>query len=340
MARSEARKGGRSGFYWILILIVLLIGGYIAYYLYVRSETVRYVDEWIADMERDGYEIEYAAREITGFPFLVKAEFTDPSITDTIENMSWKGERVWLALRPWNFFTYLGNAPGKNEIRLANGDRYEVELGRDTRLSYGMKMDGVPERISLRIDEAVVTSAGRSGEITGLIGHVGIAPDDEKDIRVTLDFEGLTLPNALPGAEYLGRDLSEVSVRMILDEAVPAIESGSADPVRYWLENDGRVGLGQLDVTFGPLDLEANADLGADARGRLDGIMNLRLLEGEALKAALSDAGLLDDQVAGIIDGLVSVARNGDIAPLTFRNGQPTLLGMSFPSEPVTIFDF
>jgi len=334
MPRAECRKPSRFPFYSTLVLIVVLISGYMAYYIYVRAETIRIVDEWIADMERDGYEIDYAAREFTGFPFLVKAEFTDPSINDTIENMRWEGERLWLALRPWNFYTYIGNAPGTNEIRLADGQLYSVELGRDSRLSYGTRMDGEVERIGLKLDEAVVRNGSRAGAITGFVGNVGVTPDDENDIRIAIDWTGITLPAEIPDVEFLGRDLGEGAVRLLLNDAVGALDA--RDPVRAWLENGGSLNLAMFDMVFGPLDLEANAELSFDARGRMQGPVNMQLNQLSQLAEALREVGLQD-----ALDG-VDIEAAGDSLPLsfTFREGDVYLFGQKQADTDISLYDF
>ncbi len=334
MARAEGRKPSRFPFYSILVLIVVLIGGYIAYYVYVHNETKRYVDEWLADMERDGYEVTYSERTFSGFPFLIKAEFTDPKIVDTLEDMSWEGERVWLALRPWNFYTYLGNAPGKNEIRLADGERYTVELGRNSRLSYGTKMDGTPNRIGLKLDEALVRNGSRAGAITGFVANLGITPDDENDIRLAVDWTGITLPAEVPDAEFLGRDIGQGAVRLLLNDAVPAFDAD--DPVRAWLENGGGLNLAMLDVVFGPVDLEANAELSFDARGRMQGPVNIRLLNLPELAKALRGAGI--DPSGGGID----IEAAGEELPLsfTFREGDVYLFGQKQADTDISLYDF
>jgi|GEM_PF-3359017 len=334
MARAEGRKPSRFPFYSTLVLIVLLIGGYIAYYVYVQNETERFVDEWLADMERDGYEVTYSDRKFSGFPFLVKAEFTDPKIVDTLENMGWEGERLWLALRPWNFYTYLGNAPGVNTIVAPDGERYTVELGRNSRLSYGMTMDGTPNRIGLQLDEALVRNGSRAGAITGFVANLGITPDDENDIRLAVDWTGITLPGEIPDAAFLGRDIGAGAVRLLLNEAVPALDA--SNPVQAWLETGGSLNLAMLDVVFGPVDLEANAQLSFDARGRMQGPVNIRLLNLPALAKALREAGM--DPSGGGID----IEAAGEELPLsfTFREGDVYLFGQKQADTDISLYDF
>jgi hypothetical protein len=95
------RRAPRSLLFGPVILALLIMAGYGAFWIYASGVMKDEIAEFVADEEAKGHAVTYEDVEIRGFPFVLRAEFENfrwsaPGMWD------WTGERLDIVTIPYN----------------------------------------------------------------------------------------------------------------------------------------------------------------------------------------------------------------------------------------------
>ncbi len=335
MSRSHPRRRRGFGLFFLAFVVALAVGLYGAFWLYMRAQLERGIDEWIAAERAGGRMIAFSERHpIAGFPFRFALRIDEPVYGDPRADQIWQGERLDLVMQPWNWQHLIVRAPGRNRVETAEG-QFDVTLGARSAGSLSWGEDGLT-RLSISLDEAVASSGGgRLANGRGIEFHLRAAPDAPAHLQLSAGWERLDLAAPVRGAEFLGTDLAASRLILELRDALPVFEAGG--DLADWAQAGGRLNVAQLLLNWGPARLGGKADLGVNGSGLLDGRVDVRLDEDEALKRALLDSDLPEDdkrELAQYIEVIAAASRSGDFLPLTIRRGELRYLGQTLGEVP------
>ncbi len=319
MARTHLRSR-RRGLFIPFLMLALIVAGWTAFWLYMRTHLDESVDKWVADQRAAGVEVTYQSRAITGYPFRYALTLGDPRMSDPNLGYTLAGERFELVMQPWDWNHVIARAPGRNTLTLAGGRTWDVLLGEAAALS--VSWDDVRlQRVSLSLPNTRIQDGGVTiGRFENFTFHIGPVPDAEADLRVAVDWTALQLPAAPARVSFLGSALEAGAIKLIFTHGAAALDS--PDPLLSWMEADGRLDIAQVDIDWGPLDLQVAGEVGTDVQGRPKGSVRVRLERADELKAAMATAGLLTEDVRLGIDALALMTQGPQgAAPFVLRDG-------------------
>lgn len=102
---ADRRKSRRRGPGGLFILVILLAAAWSGGWFWLKGQVEQRMDAVVAQAKQDGYELRWAGRKISGFPFRVDVELTDVVAT---EPSGWgvaiprvKGEAFAYAIHHW-----------------------------------------------------------------------------------------------------------------------------------------------------------------------------------------------------------------------------------------------
>lgn len=244
-------------------------GAYAGYWWWGAGKMDQTVTGWIDDWRRAGYRIDYAEKQVGGFPLTVRIRLVRPALADPAGAWSWSGGNLDLSAEPWAPTTYTLSADGAHEAvvpvagRLvpmkATAGRVEgtAEFDLNGRLRQADVMlenvDGTAPALNadLRIDRATVTLSQPAQPAR---------QHEDEEAAVDLLVQGLRLPAALSGP--LGRDVAHTSLRARLMGPFPRKDMRAA--LENWRDAGGTLEVPWLSMQWGPTKLRAEGTMALD----------------------------------------------------------------------------
>jgi len=323
MSETSLKTGPSRGWlYGPIIGFALLVGLYSAYWFYAIGKIEQGLDDWIAQQRADGVEIDYAAREFSGFPYRFMVAFDAPTYRNW--QADWRGEKLELFMQPWNYRHAIARAPGRNEFvsQLFSGTAL---LDEDSAASFRWNADGLTDvGLTLNLAELVTDQADIS--VRGLKTNF---TERGTTARLGVDWDAISIsPELVAGQDwsYLGPELQQSRMRM---ELTGLVDGPSAqDPLSR------AVNLAQLRLNWGPLKLGAKGEFAISPTGHLDGPLNIRLDDVDALSSAMEQAGRLPPQSALIVQAIGTASKDGEFLSLPISDGAVTILGFPVATLP------
>jgi hypothetical protein len=156
--------------------------------------------------------------------------------------------------------------------------------------------------------------------------HTRAGPADQGAFLVELDRATPTPDSAL------GRIAAGKSVTLAAD-AIYSRAAGFAGPtwaraVDAWSGEGGRLELRRLHLAVGDAALDAHGDgLTASRDGRLDGMLDASVRQGDRMLTTLAQTGVVDPAAARMAEAVLQAAPAGGVGhtTLTFQAGRTTL---------------
>ncbi|MEO0713481.1 MAG: DUF2125 domain-containing protein [Pseudomonadota bacterium] len=327
--------GGPRGFaIFMFIAVSVLLAAYTAFWFYMRGELEKGIDEWIATERLNGAVVEFDEKRLGGFPFRFALHLENPNYRDARGIGGWSGEELQLIMQPWNWQHVMARAPGANRA-LFNGEETGLTLGPKAVGSVSWTQAGL-RRLSIDLDDAEVTLAsGETYAATGLQLHMRPPVDDVDALQIVFQWEALTLPQAPPDAPFLGESLQPSRLLLEIKDVFSVLQRGGG--VSDWIAAGGEVNVAQVLLNWGPLKFGAKADLSIDSVGLLNGSVDIRLDDGDALTAAMLDSGMDQEtfmQASAAVSMLGVASRDGGFLPLSIREGEVRYLGQTLVEIP------
>ncbi|MEO0981909.1 MAG: DUF2125 domain-containing protein [Pseudomonadota bacterium] len=329
--RRVSRRHSRGWLFVPFLIFLIFAGLYSAYWVWMRGELDKGVDQWIADQRAAGFEIDYASKRLVGYPFRFALHLEQPEMADP-KGLRWRGETLQLVMQPWNLQHVIGRSPGRNRVESAQTAPMEITLGDKSALSLSWDQTSL-RRVGLTIDAAEAQTSQGAAMIEDLRLSLGPKAGAEDDLRIAAQWTAMRLPSPPPEAAWLGETLAPGRIAVDVSQLFPALESATA--LSRWTALEGRVTIAQILVDWGPMKLGVKGDLGLDRALRLNGSLSTRIDEADRLRAALREAGALDAQTAQTVDILETASANGQFATVSFVDGEAVFLGRSLGEVPV-----
>ncbi len=325
MSGAKTGKGpSRRWLYGPLIGFAVLVGLYTAYWFFAIGKIEQGLDEWIAQQRAEGIEIDYAAREFGGFPYRFMVTFDAPSYRNW--QVDWRGEELELFMQPWNYRHAIARMPGRNEVVSREFDG-TVLLDEKSAASFRWDGEGLTD-IGLTLNLAEFVSGEADVSVRGLKTNYAARGDV---VRLGVDWDGVTVsPELIEGGRlaFLGPEMQQSRLRV---QFTGLANNGGQEGVAR------RVDLAQLRLNWGPLKFGAKGDVDITPAGYLDGPVQIRLDDAEALSAAMKEAGRLPPQSALIVQAIGAASEDGQFLSLQISDGALTILGIPLLTLPPVV---
>ena len=327
----------------IIVIILVLAVGWSGYWWVNAGLRRDAVETWFAERQADGWVADYGDLRVTGFPNRVDTILTDVQLADPGSGWSWEAPRFELLTLSYRPFEIIAVWPGR-QVFASPWQRVEVE-GEVLRASLAVSANGAFELQRSRIEGRQVqidSSAGWALEVPVLavatevpegtsdaaLQRLGITVEDmavSGDLRRSIDPAGL-LPERVDSLhlDATATFAAPLSLRT-LEQDLPPVDALS---------------IADVSAVWGQLDLRAQGELEADARGYAQGNLDLRARNWEQMLELAVANGVLDEGTARAASfglGLLAAAggdRNTLDAPLSFRDGQTRLGPLGLGSAP------
>lgn len=253
----------------LIAFLVVAGGAYTAYWFHARETAIRLIDDWTAQRRADGYEITYDRPVIGGFPLLVRAVLGAPGIGR--DAFSWRGDRIGIEFRPWDFRRLRIDLEGKHRITLPENEQALVLEPAMAAIVARFSASGRVSDANMLLQDVKLSQSGTGPSVR--IAEVWLeatAPDTpprehtDKNVGLSLSAADIVLPEDADGP--LGRSVSKVRADLQLRGVIPG---GAIDrALEVWRRNGGTVDVDWLQVSWGEFDMRARGTLSLDAQAR------------------------------------------------------------------------
>jgi hypothetical protein len=314
---STVKKPSRLGLILPFVLLLLVVGGWTAWWFFAAGRLNAGVDKWIARQAEKGAEFSYAGRSLTGYPFRFELAFDSPRYKGASGVAEWRGDRAEFVMQSWNLTHMIGRMPGHSVIVGADGILNSVDLDGTAAFSVSWNKAGL-RRLAAQSGDAQALISGRSYLVSNLSLNFAPRPESPDDLMVAVQWDKITLDAVPNRAPYLGTELGPSRLIGEVRGFFPAYEATGRDVRGVWpalLENGGAVEVAQGLLDWGPLDLGGQANLEI-ANGRVNGAFKVRLDNAEALKQAMIDTGTWTQQAQMIVGTVEPASRDGGFLTL------------------------
>lgn len=294
-----------------LVLLVLLAGGYAAYWFTVAAQLKAGVEDWAAYQRAQGNEVQFVWDGIEGFPFAFKARFQQPQLRlqGPAGEFAWSSGFLGAEMAPWDLRRVSFASPAQQVARLRRpgeaGDwRLIAAAGLDGALSYAANGAVRDLRLTLLMPDATRPdgTALAAGEARLHVQMPDQPPRDYTEPFATLEAEltKLLLPE---GTRLLTTDpVERLAFNAVINGpvAVP-VDVALAPPLTEilagWRDRGGDVVVKSFGFAQGPLSLGGEATLALDQDLQLLGAGTVTATGlGETVEILLADGLIPADQ--------------------------------------------
>lgn len=290
--------------------VVLVGGGYTAYWFVTASILERVVADWVDQRRAEGYVVELAAPEVTGFPTAFRMDLGKPLVQApaALGGWRWQGSTLLAEAQITNPWHILFATPGRHELsapvagametytaeaKAAAGEFKLMPSGGGLETA-GLDLAGVtlmlPGQEPVRIDEAQLRL------VPGPIGAGATAAPAEA--TANLQLVGVALPpDQVP--EGMDSRVDRVELDALLRGLIPPGDPAQA--LRRWRDGGGVLEVQKLVAEWGPLKLAGDGTFALDKQMQPMGSMSAAIQGLEPAAQQLVQAGLITENQADVV---------------------------------------
>lgn len=321
---------------WLLGVAIVALLALTIFWLIVRDEFRKIVDDWRSGLESMGYAVAAGPPTFGGWPLRLEAHFAAPAITGP-GGERWEGPAdvmgyAWL----WDVNTIVIEGPGRHRLEIEGGPlAIDVTEGALT-LGFGRALD----RVALALGPVAVTNetSGRSLSLQRLAFDVSpLTPlqseggaEGRSDIGFSFELQRFPLPPELaPIAEMVGPEIALVKLEGRLEGVLsPALSW--RDFLATWRDSSGILDLRAIELDWGTLWAKGAGTLTVDETFRPLGAFSFETLGLPELVNRATAAGAMgEDQGLTLERGLTALATGTDEKgrhrvqlPITLQDGR------------------
>lgn len=289
----------KSGMRFGLIIgaILLVLAGYAGYWFYAAYRVEQELQAWITDKEDAGYEIEYSALSVGGFPYRFQINLSDPRVRAPVSDGGWFAhlDAVQANALPYDFSHWIVSFDGPLVVEGERTLRVDASSARFSRKS---NSDGDIIRVGAEINDLTLQAiTGETPQInaidtlllSGLVGNDNV-------MRVRAEATGL----------HASRDRLEEDMRSAFGDtgqlARLALEVTEWNALAregdagVWSRSGGEVLVQEAEFNWGPAHLTGEGQLRLDETAQPDGRLSVRITNPDALADALVEGGLIEEE--------------------------------------------
>lgn len=322
------KKRSRFWLYAPYVVILILAVGYSAYWLFARSRLEQGIDAQAEAMRKAGYSVDIAGRNISGFPFRLKAVLPELRISSpagwAVAAPGLEGQAYLHAPGHWVI-----TLPGTMTFTRPKGGELTIK-GEVMRASVaGLGGDGwrvAAEGTKLAFAPAAGVAPFSLAKADRIDLNLKPGPAGADQLLMLLRLQG---GHAGQGA-ILHRIVAETPVTGLADLRLTKAGSFAGpsfgDAARAWAGADGRLEIVRIELQGGQVAAWAKGGtLSAGRDGRLDGTIPLELRQASKSVAAL--AGTVAPETARTAAEIAAARDQGGSASLNlvFQAGVTTL---------------
>lgn len=319
---------------WLVVLpFALLVLAGLAWtggWFYASSRAEQEIDSWIAAEGAKGRVWACADRKLGGFPFRFELMCDQPSVTFTgAGQWSWTAVRAHAVAQVWNPRHIIAEFQGPARLAEATSGR-QIEANWSLLQISGVGSRGEIERTSVSANDYTLAESGttvfaaKHVEFHGR-HHPGATGNT---LDVAMGVKGASgLATGAPAGAPVDGEL-QVMISQVPEFRTMPVE----ERVALWQAAGGRVTVEVAKLSAGGGSMSANGEIGLDPQRRLDGMLNLSLVNAPALLNALSTAGLMPVAAANVAPLLMAAgmpsgggAASASSFPFVFRGGRVAL---------------
>lgn len=311
--------------------IAIAAAGYTAYWFLAADAIEDRVAEWSESQRKDGWQLDAADTDVSGFPTRFSVTLRDPVVTAEADGWSWRGDNLLAELRPWNFHEITLYVNGKSHVRIKDGEvwrdmDWQVEDGQAKLILTGDRRvkDVALDMTSVRVEgllsggpasvrrlraQSLLPAPTEDGSATAGI--------DTEVIKAALNLEHVELP------EDVGEGLGPSIEHLTLDASLVGPMPGEAkrDAIMAWRDAGGTIELNSLNLRWGPLGLSTQGTLALDKQLRPMGALTADIVGyGDVIDALImSDVIPLGDAFMAKVAFNVMAEKPADGGPPVLR---------------------
>lgn len=312
-------------------LILLLAGLWAGWWPVAAHLEARATERWLEARRAEGWQAEWSAIDVSGFPLAYRRVIRDPALADPETGWAWRADRVTLARPRHPELTQPGLEVILPPEQSLQSPRQRISIAAGT-MAATLVVKGPEDRLArgeIRLAELQARSdadwAARLDE-----GRLEAVADTEAPevVDLKLTAAGLALPAgglrpALAGEEAVERLQAEARVRFDRPWSLAALEEARPQP--------RHLDITEAALRWGRLELRVAGALAIDAEGVPEGELLLKATNWRALLEAARVTGALSEGLAGALEGALTLAsrlagspETLDI-PLRFASGRMRL---------------
>lgn len=318
----------------VVILILLLAAGYLAWWYVLARQLAAGFDSWAAASRAEGWTVEVGSRHIGGWPFAARLSLTDVRLRGGAlylpSAIAWDAAGLDLQVAPLHPTDLSIVGRGEQRIGPLNGPALAID-GQNLTARISLTRPGPPWVVTLEGDGVHARPAGGGG--AALIRHVAgtLAIDPTASVTGTAldaDLKARSIEPP-PGQSWpLGDRIAAIDLAAAITGPVPP-PGPPALRARTWEAAGGAATLRGGSLQWGPLDATASGRGGLDASLQpraegtakivgwgqvLDELAGHRVISDRAAAAAKAVISLLATVPPGGGDAVLTV-------PFTVRDG-------------------
>jgi|AraplaMF_Col_mMF_1032025.scaffolds.fasta_scaffold00074_40 hypothetical protein len=248
-----------------IAIVLVLLGGYTAYWFYVAGQLEQGIDDWAAFQRQRGLTVEFERTPIGGFPLAFRTTFRQPHIAGGIAGQSfdWHGPVVAGSVSPIDLHAITFSGPGHHTIDLGAGPA-QVDA-QDLTVRLGLDNFGQLSALAVKFTDLKVTLpdaktvAASSGDAA-----LDIAPPPKADSDPLLQFAASAKDLKLPeGIILLTADpLGEARIAGTVKGPIPIAPLRQA--LASWRDAGGTVEVTDFALAQATLSLSGSATVALD----------------------------------------------------------------------------
>ncbi|MCW5731380.1 MAG: DUF2125 domain-containing protein [Alphaproteobacteria bacterium] len=282
-----------------LLLVALLLAacaGYAGYWHWVAHRVDRGLVEWQEARRAEGYEVDFGASRVTGFPGRLLLTIERAELADPLHHAAWRWRApiVRVHAQPWNLTHLIADLGETQEFawREREEPRGLALRMESARASIRLAADGSLQRFSADIARLVATGSGlvQPLTITRMQAHHRLAGPGEHE--VALQLEGLGLPPEQAGP--LGPHVGLARVLLALAEPLPS----GPENLAAWRDGGGVVEVKRFELAWGPLDMRGEGTVTLDRSMRPLAALTSEIRGFAETIDGLRDAGRIKPNIA------------------------------------------
>ncbi len=277
--------------------ILLVLGGYSIYWLYVADRIAEGIGKWAEAQRSRGFQISFGEPRITGYPLAFDASFDHPVVVAPGGAWQWTGPTLFAHADSWDLTRVEARFPGRHAVswKDVRGTRSAVAETAEA----GLQLDfGVNRRIQqgrINLGQLLLRpDIGGSMAVRSAVGSLRSlpspsgAPNAIGDLGFDVVVEEVTLPAPIPP---LGAKIDRVAVA---GEVLGPIPPGPPrESLATWRDASGTVELRRLEAVWGDLKLRGDGTFALDAAMQPEGAMSATVSGHMALVDALIKRGVI-----------------------------------------------
>ena len=304
----------------------MLIALYSGAWLFASHRLTVKVNDWIASEQSKGAKITPARISVGGYPFSLAIRLDQPNL-HWPGGFGFSGQSVRLSARPWSFRHFKVAVRGGFSFDIPPGGvrpsltvagqtlRGNIGFGDEPLpLSFTVSADGVSASRTETAGSSATDLTVATLELSATRPRATPASDTDPALEFTLHLIDIS-SDGLSG-NPLGGTIADANLQARLLGPLPTAPDSKG--LTAWSEAGGTVDIPALAVHWGPLSIATNGTIALNAELQPEGAFTARIAGHEKAIDALSKAGWLKPNAAGIAKIALNLASKPGV------DGQPT----------------